>query len=252
MLSKLKSIKLISQFLAISLLMGLTVMMSVSDVFCSDLVLVSVTYEKNGHNYGAPTSLDSASAWISQGIGDTVYLPPNDPNVIYYEKIGVMGYLYVNLDKIISPLTLSKSTHTLSLEGIANTYYKGSGNFTLDGSSLLGELVLYYVEMVGLDYFTAEVDENGNVELNWKTSTEIDNAGFNILRSVDDGPYIPLREYDDLIPAEGTEGNGAEYTYLDRVECGKTYSYILQDVDLFENITTHDEFTESVTPDCQE
>jgi len=255
MLSKLKSIKLISQFLAITLLMGLTVMMSVSDAGFP--WYVEITLEQNGSIKPDPVSLTSASACISNGaIGDTVSLenPPNTDEIYYERTAAGDGYLYVNPDAITGGGTLDTSWwHTLGLENvIAPGYYKGAGTFALDGSYFLGELVLYYVEMVGLKDFTAEVDENGNVELNWETSTEVDNAGFNILKSVDDGPYIPMRDYDDLIPAEGTEESGAEYTYVDRVECGKTYSYILQDVDLDGTVTTHYEFTETVTPDCQE
>ncbi len=72
----------------------------------------------------------------------------------------------------------------------------------------------------------------GGIEITWATATEIDNAGFNILRSEDEnGEYIQINQA--LIPAEGGPSWGAEYSYEDNdVQTGTTYWYKLEDVDI--------------------
>jgi len=79
--------------------------------------------------------------------------------------------------------------------------------------------------------FAAEAGAD-HVMLAWETSTEVDNAGFNLWRSeATDGPYAKVN--DVLIPAEGDAVSGASYTYDDTdVVQGVTYYYKLEDVDV--------------------
>ncbi len=84
---------------------------------------------------------------------------------------------------------------------------------------------------VELLYFQAVVG-NGSVTLIWETATEVDTAGFNILRSEsEDGPFAKIN--DTLIPAKGGTTQGATYSYVDNgVQNGVTYWYQLEDVDV--------------------
>ncbi len=98
---------------------------------------------------------------------------------------------------------------------------------------------------ITLIYFTAE-PKDGAVELAWGTGTEIDTAGFNILRSGEKaGTYEPVNP--ELIGAEGGPAQGADYTYTDSTAAaGVTYWYKLQEVENGGATYTYDE-TLSVT-----
>lgn len=92
--------------------------------------------------------------------------------------------------------------------------------------------------LIELSYFKARPLDS-RVLLEWKTETEIDNEGFNLLRSGDeDGQYVQINRY--LIPSEGVAGFGAEYDYTDfDVKNGVTYYYFLEDIDIYGKCTLH-------------
>lgn len=78
-----------------------------------------------------------------------------------------------------------------------------------------------------------------NVLLQWTTAAELENAGFNLYRAdSEDGEYVRINA--KLIPTKGSPINGATYRYLDTtVQRGKTYFYLLEDVDLNGVATVH-------------
>ena len=85
---------------------------------------------------------------------------------------------------------------------------------------------------VTLSSFTAQAGK-GLVTINWKTETEIDNAGFNLYRAESiDGSLVKING-DVLIPAEGSGIQGASYQFIDTAVKNrfKTYLYILEDVE---------------------
>jgi aminopeptidase N len=85
--------------------------------------------------------------------------------------------------------------------------------------------------LIELSSFTA-TRGFGKVILEWTTESELDNAGFNILRAdKKKGEYIQINE--SLIPAEGSATAGVSYEYIDSsVQNGKKYFYKLEDIDL--------------------
>jgi hypothetical protein len=85
--------------------------------------------------------------------------------------------------------------------------------------------------LVDLVSFDAASGRRG-VILSWTTATEVDNAGFLILRSTSpSGPFVPITPV--LIPAEGSGISGATYEFEDRTARRKrVYYYQLIDVDL--------------------
>ena len=87
---------------------------------------------------------------------------------------------------------------------------------------------------------------NNKVTLKWVTATEIDNAGFNILRAEsENGEYVQINE--SLIPAQGTATQGSSYVFVDTEVANRmTYYYKLQDIDLNGTATMHG--PESATP----
>ena len=68
------------------------------------------------------------------------------------------------------------------------------------------------------------------VEVLWTTVSELDAAGFNVMRSTSElGPWVQANKY--LIIAMGTETSGADYSFLDSgLMGGVEYYYHLQEV----------------------
>jgi hypothetical protein len=98
---------------------------------------------------------------------------------------------------------------------------------------------------ISLSSFTAK-GAFRKVILQWKTETEIDNAGFNIYRAEsENGQYDKINS--DQIPPKGKSIQGSGYVYIDRdVVNGMEYFYKLEDIDLAGNSTYHGPI--SVTP----
>jgi uncharacterized repeat protein (TIGR03803 family) len=92
--------------------------------------------------------------------------------------------------------------------------------------------------LVQLTSFAATAGED-SVILEWTTASEVDNAGFHVWRSdAGDGEYVRITE--GLIPAEGSEIAGAEYSYEDHDAAdGGTDWYKLEDIDLHGVSTFH-------------
>jgi hypothetical protein len=68
------------------------------------------------------------------------------------------------------------------------------------------------------------------VEVLWTTVSELDAAGFNVMRSTSEfGPWVQANDY--LIIATGTGTSGADYSFLDTgLTGGIEYYYYLQEV----------------------
>jgi lysophospholipase L1-like esterase len=88
---------------------------------------------------------------------------------------------------------------------------------------------------VELSNFAVQIAGFDGAKISWTTIREIDNSGFNVLRSfTEKGEYVKLN--DQLIESEG---NG-EYAYFDRnVEVGQMYFYKLEDVSISGLKTEH-------------
>jgi len=72
---------------------------------------------------------------------------------------------------------------------------------------------------------------DGRVVLTWETASEIDNLGFNVMRSTDaSGKFVKINP--TMIPGAGTTAQPSFYTYTDEnVQNGVTYLYYLVAVD---------------------
>lgn len=109
---------------------------------------------------------------------------------------------------------------------------------TPPGQSKGGEVEdhVYYVSenslAVSLASFTADAQADG-VHVGWETTSEINNAGFNLYRAESaSGAQTKLNA--DLIPSQAPgSSQGALYEYLDaNVASGRTYWYWLESVDI--------------------
>lgn len=75
--------------------------------------------------------------------------------------------------------------------------------------------------------------------INWTTSAEVDNVGFNIYRDADGGRVKLNRS---LIPAKGSEFEGATYSFVDLyVNPNADFNalYFLEDIDVYGKSTIH-------------
>jgi len=84
--------------------------------------------------------------------------------------------------------------------------------------------------LIELSSFEA-VAGSRQVTLGWSTSSEVENAGFNIYRSESGGEYGQINA--GLIPAEGSPSEGAVYEFVDTDVQNRTpYSYLLEALDV--------------------
>ena len=82
---------------------------------------------------------------------------------------------------------------------------------------------------VELSYFRPTL-ENGQVTIQWTTESELDNAGFNILRSeTRDGEFTKVNE--QMIQGKGTTAERSTYKWVDTTaKPGVVYYYQIEDV----------------------
>lgn len=91
--------------------------------------------------------------------------------------------------------------------------------------------------VITLVSFKARTISSGNVVLTWETSSEIDNAGFNLYRArIEGGPYTKINSA--LIAAKGNASSGSRYKFVDTQGEGRFY-YKLEDVDNYGVSTMH-------------
>jgi hypothetical protein len=115
--------------------------------------------------------------------------------------------------------------HTLYIRG---EFAIGSDPPNLDGWDITGGTPT----AVDLADFRATGTEDGTVAVTWQTAQEIDNVGFNLYRSSDeDGGFYPVN--DALIPGLLSSAKGKSYVFVDETAIpGRTYYYMLEDIDL--------------------
>ncbi|MEO8446312.1 MAG: T9SS type A sorting domain-containing protein [bacterium] len=88
---------------------------------------------------------------------------------------------------------------------------------------------------VELSSFTSSVSGK-NVTLNWTTSEELNNSGFDIERSVVNGEWTKLA----FVQGNGTTTNNMSYTFSDKNLNSGKYNYRLKQIDFNGNFTYYD------------
>ena len=113
------------------------------------------------------------------------------------------------------------------------TYYGHSSDVGSPGYTTGGVLP------VSLSKFRPErMKDTGEIVIRWVTESELNNAGFNILRSEKrDGEFTKINT--KLIAGQGTTSERTAYTYTDTsAKPNVVYYYQIQDVSLDGNVTT--------------
>ncbi len=90
---------------------------------------------------------------------------------------------------------------------------------------------------VELTSFTANVNNKGDVILNWTTATELNNQLFEIERRGEDGQYITI----GYVEGYGTTTEPQEYSYMDNTVGTGTFFYRLKQIDFLGTYKYSDE-----------
>lgn len=164
--------------------------------------------------------------------------------VLDENRVGQEG-VTVTFRVISGPNAGVNGSDTTDVNGQASFTYTGNGGegtdeiqacFTNDqGREVCSDIVTKVWEeaptLVDLVSFTGK-NVIGRVLLEWETASEVDNAGFNILRSESAPALNFVKINGEIIPGEGGGTFGATYSFIDsNVESGKTYYYQLEDVE---------------------
>ncbi len=144
--------------------------------------------------------------------GITIGTIGNDPK---HYKIRIGG----KTGEVISALPL----HT-------NLIYRDRYQVTLvkGGTKSFIDLIKKYMNSVRTSF--QSVWEKGDVVINWTTEAELNNAGFNILRSeTPKGPFEPINA--KLIPSAGSADTQHTYKWIDTTaKRGTDYYYQIEDL----------------------
>jgi hypothetical protein len=94
--------------------------------------------------------------------------------------------------------------------------------------------------LVAILLMITELPGKAQIEITWETESEINTAGFNLLRSESaSGEYSQINE--TLIPAADDPIAGGKYEYIDYdVEVDKVYYYRLEDVEYDNTFERHE------------
>jgi hypothetical protein len=169
-------------------------------------------------------------------VNEDCFGPPNPPGF----DIGTTYTGWVTLNFTISDpsgsagLNIAAGSNAI---GLFNTYQNGdcSGEITNQPLTYNGVIGSDHPLPVELSSFEAEV-VNNEVLLKWSTESEINNQGFEVLRSeAEESGYEVLSSYQhnpDLLGQGNTNGSH-EYSYKDdTIERSSTYWYKIVDVGL--------------------
>ncbi len=87
---------------------------------------------------------------------------------------------------------------------------------------------------------SAQLLDPPSIAISWKTESELNTAGFNLLRSDSpDGIFVPVNQ--SLISGADDPIVGKEYQYIDKdIRAGESYFYRLEEVELDNSVNRHE------------
>jgi hypothetical protein len=124
---------------------------------------------------------------------------------------------------------LSTGPYAISMgESLTLDYAFVAGTSLADLQATADDAILYGVNVpVELTSFTANVNAEGNVLLNWTTATELNNQMFEIERRSAEGQFTTI----GYIEGYGTTTEPQKYSYTDNTVGTGTYFYRLKQID---------------------
>ncbi|MBD3386736.1 T9SS type A sorting domain-containing protein [candidate division KSB1 bacterium] len=185
------------------------------------------------------------STWIyfiyQHGSGDFINIPPTE-DWLRIVTISVMYNTAENAGKVdwfpdpMPPIWVIFTPASERIEGEELAISPELTGFTLNPQVVPVELASFSAESV-----------DGEVNLQWVTASETNNAGFYVEYSdSEEGPFTRLNS--QMIGGLGTDNNGRDYSFTDESgEVGEKRYYRLVDVDYNGNMMTHDVVSTTVT-----
>jgi hypothetical protein len=202
-------------------------------IFPSDDVVTGLTFNSGGTLYGIARIPGANPPSFLYTIDPTTAIPTL-VGPIGFDKVGAIefgpgGILYGGVGTGVANagalISIDPSTG-------AGTLIGSTGFLGISGLSFFPGIV-----PVELTSFTANANDNGNVELNWSTATEINNQMFEIERRKTEGQFTTI----GYVEGYGTTTEPQEYSYIDNaVETG-TYFYRLKQIDFLGTYEYSDE-----------
>jgi len=177
----------------------------------------------------------------SGGCADRVQIGTQPPSASFTcddENEPVEGIYTITLLGFQPHESTDCSTQTYTPSLVTNNFV--TRETTQNNACLWAQISDFVPTAVELKSFTATAAKK-SVVLAWETTSEVDNLGFNLYRAeTAGGEQIRLNQ--EIIPSNVYPGSpaGAVYSYTDEaVYLGRTYTYWLEDVDIYRNAEMH-------------
>ena len=162
-------------------------------------------------------------------------LPEDDPSGIRKSIVRVYGTREIDgTPDDAEDGTMASSWKQSDLAGAGLTFYGHRNDISTPGYRLGGPLP------VSLSSFRpVRNDQTGHVDITWVTESELNNAGFNILRSDSKDGAFKVVNVKGIVAGHGTTSEKHVYTYTDTTaKPNVVYYYQIEDVSLDGNRTT--------------
>jgi hypothetical protein len=187
------------------------------------------------------SSFGATNYWVMDvyfDVGGTGRLLTGDPDVNFTWTADTWQFVQCVIDLDTDQGQFSLNGNLIHTWPWTSGSSGGTGPLALDVTDLFGATAndqMYFDDFyfndvpvpVELTSFTADVNNAGNVVLNWTTATEVNNQMFEIERRSQEGEYFRI----GYVNGHGTTTEGQEYSYVDNsVETG-TYFYRLKQID---------------------
>ncbi|MCS7013313.1 MAG: T9SS type A sorting domain-containing protein [Chloroherpetonaceae bacterium] len=190
---------------------------TVSSAYQSPLQGVSQLRHYQFTNTGT-SNLDVTQATVQVNTDDGALNPPNTRVATILQ--GSTPFQWLNrggsVSSVPNPITSDPFTETITTTN--PNFYVALGTVNVSDNPLPVELVEFVGKATGL-----------GVELRWKTASELNNAGFILLRN---GEVVAHYREQAALQGAGTTPLGRAYRYLDeQVREGERYVYQLRSVD---------------------
>jgi len=208
---------------------GYPITATIMDLFVSgDTVFAVGTDATTNHPIAYYKATADSNKWTTL---TTSGFPTSSPGFLKYGRAGSYGAdtIFVAVDNQIYYMQKAATSWTTGYTYPAGTqinvlYYDELLVGT--GTGLYGQETQNGSLPVELTSFSAKVI-NQNVELNWKTATELNNFGFEIEKRISNEPWGKI----GFIKGNGNSNSPKTYSYIDKTSANGTHLYRLKQID---------------------
>jgi hypothetical protein len=168
----------------------------------------------------------------------------NDGDSLLYFVDGLGGTTIAGFNKTVSGSRVRYNSAYGAMKVIESSdditssltfqFYNVSGT-KIDGYTLEKPMPL----PIELSEFIAKLISNSNVQLDWKTATEVNNYGFDVERSSGNSAWTKI----GFVAGSGNSNSPKNYSFTDSPSGGTTFSYRLKQIDVGGSYKYYDPIT---------